>query len=149
MRIIILRKSDTVKPVKPRERDFYFDDGSWEKFDSVGYTYAWETYQEWNRVNGSTFNPWMVLINTVILQEEGTQDSVEGCLSVPGSTYRVTRPTHVAFKYTKENGKRSGVHLARGENAIKLKHEHDHELGLLLPDIASEAYPGEHPNEPL
>lgn len=86
-------------------------------------------YDQWKyRVNGF-FDPWLVMINPTVKQAEGDKKSVEGCLSVPHGGYEVLRPTHIAFKYLSPNCKASGVHLAKGDNAIKLAHELDHLKG--------------------
>lgn len=147
-RVIILRATDEMKSVEPGQADFMQDDTAFP-FDDAGYVEALEKHREWNRARGGVYDPWTVMVNPQVLQVEGFQETVEGCLSVPGSLYKVVRPTLVAFKYRRPNNTVSGVHLARGENATKFCHENDHLLGKLLPDVAIEAYVGETTSEPL
>ncbi|MFP3153637.1 peptide deformylase [Lachnospiraceae bacterium ZAX-1] len=45
----------------------------------------------------------MVLINPIILKEEGEQSGDEGCLSLPGKVGLVTRPTYVKVRAYDEN----------------------------------------------
>lgn len=45
----------------------------------------------------------IVMINPVILKEEGSQTGVEGCLSVPGKSGNVTRPNYVKVEFFDEN----------------------------------------------
>jgi peptide deformylase len=148
VRVIILRATDEMKSVAPKPDDFVFDDAHY-RFDERGYREALSAHREWNRVHGGTFDPWVVLINPTILQVEGSQTSEEGCLSVPGTVYRTTRPTHVGFRFTRPNRTYSGVHLARGDSAVKLMHEIDHLNGVLLPDIAQEPDFSARPSEGL
>lgn len=44
----------------------------------------------------------LVLINPMIVEEEGEQTGWEGCLSVPGKSGQVTRPQHVVAKAQNE-----------------------------------------------
>lgn len=41
----------------------------------------------------------IVMINPVIIQEDGEQVGQEGCLSVPGKSGQVTRPNHVIARF--------------------------------------------------
>lgn len=75
----------------------------------------------------------MEIINPVILEQEGEQVEVEGCLSVPGVFGEVKRPARVVVEYTNLEGKRVKVEgtelLARC-----LCHEIDHLDGILFTD---------------
>ncbi len=44
-----------------------------------------------------------VLVNPVILEEEGEQTADEGCLSIPGKAGQVTRPNRVVMRAYDEN----------------------------------------------
>lgn len=44
-----------------------------------------------------------VLVNPVILEEEGEQTADEGCLSVPGKAGKVTRPNRIIIRAYDEN----------------------------------------------
>ena len=39
-----------------------------------------------------------LLINPVLLEQEGEDDSYEGCLSIPGKSGKVKRPTHIRIR---------------------------------------------------
>ncbi|NLM75068.1 MAG: peptide deformylase [Clostridiaceae bacterium] len=77
------------------------------------------------------------LINPVIVEQEGEQDSLEGCLSIPGVYGRVKRPARVVVEYTDRNGKRlrkEGTDLL----AVCICHELDHLDGILFDEKAYE-----------
>lgn len=73
------------------------------------------------------------LINPVILEQEGQQVEVEGCLSIPGVYGEVKRPARVLVEYTDRHGKR-----VRKEGREMLArcfcHEIDHLEGILFED---------------
>ena len=46
----------------------------------------------------------LVMINPMIVREEGTQTGDEGCLSVPGKAGQVTRPNEVTVHFMDEVG---------------------------------------------
>lgn len=75
------------------------------------------------------------LINPVILEQEGEQEEVEGCLSVPGVHGIVVRPHRVVVEALDRNGK-----LQRHEGTDLLArafcHEIDHLDGILFNTIA-------------
>ncbi len=74
-----------------------------------------------------------VLINPEIIETEGEQEEVEGCLSLPGKAGVVKRPARVVVKATNENGEEYTIEgtdlLARA-----LCHEIDHLSGILFTD---------------
>lgn len=77
------------------------------------------------------------LINPVIVETEGEQDVVEGCLSIPGVYGKVKRPARVVVEYTDRNGKRlrkEGKDLL----AVCFCHEIDHLDGILFDQKAYE-----------
>ncbi len=71
------------------------------------------------------------LINPQIISEEGEQTGQEGCLSVPGEWYDVTRPNKVTVKAQDRNGKEFEI---SGEELLARAfcHEIDHLDGKLF-----------------
>jgi peptide deformylase len=71
------------------------------------------------------------LINPVILEQEGEQEEIEGCLSIPGVHGIVVRPARVVVEALDRNGK-----LQRYEGTELLArafcHEIDHLDGILF-----------------
>lgn len=71
-----------------------------------------------------------VLINPVIVEQDGSQTGEEGCLSVPGKRGVVTRPNHVIVEALDENMKEirlEGTELL----ARAICHELDHLDGIM------------------
>jgi peptide deformylase len=78
----------------------------------------------------------IVLINPVIIEKEGTEESDEGCLSIPGYLPIIKRAAKVTVKGL--NGEGKPIHLeAEGLLARALQHEIDHLDGLLIIDRIS------------
>ncbi len=79
----------------------------------------------------------IIMINPEIIKEEGAQEGVEGCLSVPGKTGIVTRPFKVTAKALNEKGEEFTI---EGEELLAraICHEFDHLNGKLYTDIAKE-----------
>ncbi|MFZ7121149.1 MAG: peptide deformylase [Eubacteriaceae bacterium] len=77
----------------------------------------------------------ITLINPIILNQEGMQVNVEGCLSVPGVNEKVERPSFIKIKYQDIDGKEN---ILEGENllAVAISHELDHLKGILFIDKA-------------
>ncbi len=77
----------------------------------------------------------LVLINPEIVETQGEQINLEGCLSVPGKAGKVNRPTYVKVKAQKIEG---DMFFVEGTEllAIALCHEIDHLDGQLFIDIA-------------
>ena len=73
------------------------------------------------------------LINPEIIEADGEQVGVEGCLSIPNFNATVKRPEHVKVKYLDENGKEK-IWDAHGFPAVILSHEIDHLNGVLFRD---------------
>ena len=75
----------------------------------------------------------ITIINPVIVSEEGNQEEVEGCLSVPGKAGMVNRPSTIRVKGLDVEGNEVQVDgkefLARA-----LSHEIDHLEGVLFVD---------------
>lgn len=75
-----------------------------------------------------------VLINPEIVEEDGSQTGVEGCLSVPGKSGMVTRPMHVKVKALNENMEPYELE-GEGLLARAICHECAHLKGELYVDI--------------
>ncbi|MDD5623686.1 MAG: peptide deformylase [Candidatus Peribacteraceae bacterium] len=74
------------------------------------------------------------LINPEILRSGKDADTQEeGCLSLPGLTVAVTRPTDITVRYLDESG-REQERCFRDFDARVVQHEMDHLVGRLLTD---------------
>jgi peptide deformylase len=73
------------------------------------------------------------LVNPEIIESDGEQIGVEGCLSIPNFNATVKRPEHVKVKYLDENGEEK-IWDAHGFPAVILSHEIDHLNGVLFRD---------------
>jgi peptide deformylase len=78
----------------------------------------------------------IVLINPVIIEKEGTEESDEGCLSIPGYLPIIKRSAKVIAKGLNREGKPIQLE-ADGLLARALQHEIDHLDGLLIIDRIS------------
>lgn len=78
-----------------------------------------------------------VMINPEILEKEGTQESSEGCLSVPGYMGLVDRPMRVKVRYTDIEGETCEEEFSEFAATV-ICHENDHLDGILYPDIAKD-----------
>ena len=72
-------------------------------------------------------------INPEILEASGSQTDNEGCLSIPGKTCEVERPSHIKVKATDRNGNEFELE-ADGLLARCICHENDHLNGVLFID---------------
>ena len=73
------------------------------------------------------------LVNPEIIESDGEQIGVEGCLSIPNFNATVKRPEHVKVKYLDEAGNEK-IWDAHGFPAVILSHEIDHLDGILFRD---------------
>lgn len=80
--------------------------------------------------------PIFTLANPEITGAEGAEEFEEGCLSLPGFTTMITRPSSVTVKALDREGKEITIE-ADGLLAIALQHEIDHLNGTLIIDKAS------------
>lgn len=78
-------------------------------------------------------------VNPEIIQLEGTQESEEGCLSLPGYAGLVERPEKIKIKGLDRNGDMQEYEF-EGFEAIVMCHEFDHLEGILYKDKAKEMY---------
>ncbi|SHJ07506.1 peptide deformylase [Clostridium cavendishii DSM 21758] len=77
------------------------------------------------------------LVNPRILKEEGKQEVVEGCLSIPNVWGKLIRPEKVVVQALNENGEEMILN-AKGELAKCFCHEIDHLEGMLFTDLVTE-----------
>jgi peptide deformylase len=75
------------------------------------------------------------MINPKIIQEEGSEVTTEGCLSIPGKHGDVERSSKITVKAQMPDGKYTKIE-AEGLFAICLQHEIDHLDGTLFTDKA-------------
>lgn len=73
------------------------------------------------------------MVNPVIVEKDGEQIGVEGCLSVPNFNATVKRPSHIKVEYIDENGQEQSLE-AEGLKAVVICHEVDHLNGTLFVD---------------
>ncbi|HHW07951.1 MAG TPA: peptide deformylase [Clostridia bacterium] len=73
------------------------------------------------------------LVNPEIIEQEGEEIAVEGCLSIPGKQGNVKRASRVKVKYQDRHGNEQ---LVEGEGLLAraLQHEIDHLDGILYID---------------
>jgi peptide deformylase len=82
--------------------------------------------------------PPIVLVNPRITKTSGeTEESDEGCLSLPGITLPVKRPSEVSVSALDRDGKSFQIDHAGGLLARALQHEIDHLNGILFIDHVS------------
>ncbi|HSH34843.1 peptide deformylase [Schnuerera sp.] len=86
------------------------------------------------------------LINPEIVEEEGENIDVEGCLSVPNRAGTVKRPEKVKVKYLDENGQENIIE-GTGLLAKAFCHEIDHLNGILFIDKIIEEIESEESHE--
>lgn len=77
------------------------------------------------------------LVNPKIVKKEGSQEVVEGCLSIPNKFGKLTRPEKVTVEALNENGEKITIN-GTGFLAKCLCHEIDHLYGILFIDFVTE-----------
>lgn len=77
------------------------------------------------------------LINPEIVETEGKQEVIEGCLSIPGRWGKLIRPKKVKVKGLNEKGEECII-TGEGDLAKCLCHEIDHLDGILFIDKVTE-----------
>ncbi|MBQ9419557.1 MAG: peptide deformylase [Synergistaceae bacterium] len=77
-----------------------------------------------------------VLINPKVIDQKGTQESEEGCLSFPGIYAKVLRPLWVKIEAQNEKGE-TQILEGEGYTARAFLHEMDHLNGKLFVDYLS------------
>jgi len=78
----------------------------------------------------------MALINPTIVESSGTEESQEGCLSVPETNAEVERAEFVTLEYLDLDGEKQVIE-ADGLLAVCIQHELDHLKGKLFIDYLS------------
>lgn len=78
----------------------------------------------------------IVLVNPVVIEQEGEEELEEGCLSAPGFYEKVTRPARVVVEARDEQGEPIRLE-EEGFMARVLMHEIDHLEGKLFLDRLS------------
>ncbi|GMT43802.1 MAG: peptide deformylase [bacterium] len=78
----------------------------------------------------------LFLINPIITDKDGVQESDEGCLSIPGFYEKVQRSAKINISYLNLDGKRLNL-TADSFLAVILQHEIDHLDGILFIDHLS------------
>lgn len=79
------------------------------------------------------------MLNPVILEKEGEEISMEGCLSIPGKQGTVKRAKNIKVKYNDLTGEEE-IMEAEDFLARIIQHEMDHLDGILYTDKAIEMY---------
>jgi len=77
------------------------------------------------------------LVNPEIINHEGEQDVIEGCLSIPNVFGKLKRPAKVTVKALNENGDKI-ILIGTGDLAKCFCHEIDHLDGILFTDLVTE-----------
>ncbi len=85
---------------------------------------------------GESLEALLVLINPCIVEHEGAEVDVEGCLSLPGITEKVERPTRIVVEAVHKTGEPFSVE-AEDWLARAICHELDHLDGVLFTDRLS------------
>lgn len=78
----------------------------------------------------------IIMVNPIIVAEEGTQQVEEGCLSVPGYFATVDRAEIIRVVYRDEEGTPKDLR-ASGISAACIQHEIDHLNGVLFVEYLS------------
>ncbi|MCQ4086003.1 peptide deformylase [Saccharibacillus sp. JS10] len=84
-------------------------------------------------------NGLIAMVNPEIIEKNGEQFGVEGCLSIPGLNGDVRRAMNVTVKGLNREGEEFTVQ-ASGLLARAFQHEIDHLDGVLFTDIAESVY---------
>ncbi|MBZ9637729.1 peptide deformylase [Clostridium sp. FP1] len=77
------------------------------------------------------------LVNPRIIKQEGIQEVVEGCLSIPNTLGKLKRPANVTVQALNENGE-DIILTGTGDLAKCFCHEIDHLEGILFTDLVTE-----------
>ncbi|MHB9942934.1 peptide deformylase [Clostridium sporogenes] len=77
------------------------------------------------------------LVNPKIINKEGTQEVIEGCLSIPNTWGRLKRPKKVTIQALNEYGKKI-ILTGTGDLAKCFCHEIDYLEGIFFTDLVTE-----------
>ena len=78
----------------------------------------------------------MWITDPTILSTSGKSVFIEGCLSIPGYFWSITRPEKITLSFKTLNGDEQ-VKTFSGVEARIIQHEIDHIDGILIPDLMS------------
>lgn len=89
----------------------------------------------------SLFKKAEAIINPVLeyLEEYGRKSSTEGCLSIPGKSFKVSRYKKLNIRYQDREGHHHHER-ATGFRAVVIQHEYDHLNGNLISDIFTKSF---------
>ncbi|AJD32959.1 peptide deformylase [Clostridium sporogenes] len=76
------------------------------------------------------------LVNPKIINKEGTQEVIEGCLSIPNTWGKLIRPKKVTIQALNECGKKI-ILTGTGDLAKCFCHEIDHLEGIVFTDLVT------------
>jgi peptide deformylase len=87
-------------------------------------------------IKPSFFKGAEAIINPVVeyLSDAGKKSSSEGCLSIPGKTFKVDRYKEIKINYFNRDGDFKAEH-AKGFRAVVMQHEYDHLNGIMISDF--------------
>ncbi len=77
------------------------------------------------------------LVNPKVIEKEGIQEVIEGCLSIPNKWGKLKRPARVTIQALNEYGEKI-ILTGTGDLAKCFCHEIDHLDGILFTDLVSE-----------
>ncbi|MFD3156315.1 peptide deformylase [Haloimpatiens sp. FM7330] len=77
------------------------------------------------------------LVNPKVIKQEGTQEVIEGCVSIPNTWGKLKRPAIVTIEALNENGEKI-ILTGKGDLAKCFCHEIDHLEGILFTDLVTE-----------
>ncbi|AGK96113.1 peptide deformylase [Clostridium pasteurianum] len=77
------------------------------------------------------------LVNPKIIKQQGEQEVIEGCLSIPNVFGKLKRPAKVTVQALNENGEKI-ILTGTGDLAKCFCHEIDHLEGILFTDLVTE-----------
>ena len=83
---------------------------------------------------GSKRNPYVLINPRVIVADGPEKEGSEGCLSFPGVSVRVTRPSHVVVQAQNLDGDLMQYEASDNLLAVCLQHEIDHVRGVTMFD---------------
>ncbi|MFP4013493.1 MAG: peptide deformylase [Chitinispirillaceae bacterium] len=87
--------------------------------------------------SGGENEPYVLINPEIVYSSEEKEDYDEGCLSIPGISLMVTRPSRVSVRAQNTKGETYMIENAEGLLARALQHEIDHLNGILFIDHVS------------
>lgn len=90
-------------------------------------------------IDSDTHNPYYLINPEIVVADGEEHEFSEGCLSFPGITVRVTRPSHVIVRARNLDGDLMQYEARDNLLAVCLQHEIDHLHGVTMLDHLSPA----------